>query len=412
VARAAVGDPLSKNMNDWAFLGDLPIGVGSSGGRDAFVSSSQLSSASRPTELIAMGGDALTMLAGGETLTGVSSGDTTSPASNTFNGDRKARLLPFAGVDTLWDCEVDSNVLDACVNNCDTCGPFESLSGGGVGDSLEGSLRSELWDTISQSDTFVTTANRSSESVQPVFSGFASLDGVLLAVAKPRATCRVGFGGLATCASLFVEPGGLSTKTPIPRNSPRRFGYVVAVSSTAYHALPATMALTHDAIWKAMHVGSVDDEEEGAKDDENVGNTTTVLSVAGQSAVQNTARTHPSLTSINHPLPSTSQEKQEREVLSRLLVSLCAVIGLAALSSASAPPFLVREHASGAKHLQITSGLKLGGYWFGTYLWDICSQTPTLSLVVLAFVAFNADVITGTRVWLFQIQRPLFTTPL
>ena len=401
VARENAGDPLPAAMTDWKFLGDVPIGVGSSAGRAVFVSSSVLSPPSEPWDVVTLGGDALEVLAGDVSVRDALEGNGNS---------QKPRVLPFPGVDTLWDCSNDSTVLDTCVNNCAECGPFETVN---VGSSLETSLRGKLYSTADA----VATPNASWDSTvrhqsrdSPVFSNFASLDGALLAAVKPRSTCRVGVSvgrnNMATCASLFVEPGGLDTQRPRPRNAPKQFKYAVATSSTAYHALPTTMALTHDAIWKATHVVGETVGETG----DSVGDSgTTVSATSSPPPIA-------SLRSINHPLPSTVSEKQEREVLSRLLISLCVVIGLGALSSSSATPFLVREKQSGAKHLQITSGLRLDSYWLGTFLWDIVQQTPTLGLVVLAFSVFNDGVDIAGNAWI-SLTAALFlfllsSTPL
>jgi hypothetical protein len=93
------------------------------------------------------------------------------------------------------------------------------------------------------------------------------------------------------------------------------------------------------------------------------------------------------LVSINHPLPSTETEKQEKALLSRLLVSLCVVVSLSALSASAAAPFPAREMNTGAKHLQIVSGMRRDAYWCGTFLWDVCLQTPTLAATLLLLTA-------------------------
>jgi hypothetical protein len=80
-------------------------------------------------------------------------------------------------------------------------------------------------------------------------------------------------------------------------------------------------------------------------------------------------------------------EKQEKALLSRLLVSLCVVVSLSALSASAAAPFPAREMNTGAKHLQIVSGMRRDAYWCGTFLWDVCLQTPTLAATLLLLTA-------------------------
>ena len=357
-AAARAGDPRPASMLDRSFLGGMPIGVASSAGRHAFVSRGDtLSRPADPSEVVAFAGDALeTLLNDG----GGASGD---------EENEPPALAPFAGVDAVWDCAADAPVLDGCTHACAGCGPRETARR--PEHSLEAALAEKLAETATRA---------ASENVSfPVFDAFASLDGALLAVVKPRATCAVGrVEGLATCASLFVEPGGLETSRPTPRGGARTFRYTVLTSSTAYHALPAAMATTHDALFRSV-VGARASQSE----------TDAALTSA-----------HPTLVSINHPLPGTRVEKQEKRLLSRLLVALCVVVSLSALSASAAAPFPAREAASGAKHLQMVSGMRRDAYWCGTFLWDACAQMPTaaalLAVLLAGGVASGDETETGT----------------
>jgi ABC-type multidrug transport system ATPase subunit len=368
-ARKNAGDPLPAPMLDWKFLGNTPIGIASSAGRDAFVTSSALSPPASPYDVVRYAGDVV----------------------ETLGYDSRRRLVPMAGVDRVWDCEAEAPVLDACVHECARCGPQETT----LGDRpLESILQENLLRTISAPTTVNVLETETGTGTETgtetgtgtgneryggfLFETFSTLDGILLSNAKPRATCRVGVEPtLATCASLFVEPGGLNANGPRPRNGIRAFRYTLATSSTAYHALPAAMALTHDAIFRTTH--SHERRRREGTDDASDRDTASDDAHA--------------LISVNHPLPSTFVEKQQKAVLGRILVSLCAIIGVAALSASSAVPFLVRETARGAKHLQMTAGLRRDAYWCGTFLWDITAQTPTLAFLFLSFAAFgNAAV--------------------
>jgi len=339
-------------MLDRSFLGDAPIGVASSAGRHAFVPGSALSVPADPSDVVAFAGDALARLA------------------------EDGAVAPFAGVDRVWDCAADAPVLDACVHTCASCGPYETARR--PTDTLEDALAEKLAETFSRPQNLSSP----SASSAPVFDAFASLDGVLLANAKPRATCAVGKrAGLATCASLFVEPGEMDTSRPVPRNGARRFRYTALTSSTAYHALPAAMATAHDAIYRALVSSSPERSGAVAFGEDDRGR------IAETRGGGETRDGEPRLVSINHPLPGTRSEKQEKRLLSRLLVALCVVVGLSALSASAAAPFPARETASGAKHLQIVSGVRRDAYWCGTFLWDACAQIPTSAALLVVLLA-------------------------
>ena len=262
-------------------------------------------------------------------------------------------------MDRVWDCAADAPVLDACAHTCASCGPYETARR--PTDTLETALAEKLAASFSRPQNLSSP----SASSAPVFDAFASLDGVLLANAKPRATCAVGKrAGLATCASLFVEPGEMDTSRPVPRNGARRFRYTALTSSTAYHALPAAMATAHDAIFRALVSSSPESLRPIAFGEDDT--SSPIAETRGDA--RRRRDDEPRLVSINHPLPGTRSEKQEKRLLSRLLVSLCVVVGLSAMSASAAAPFPARETASGAKHLQIVSGARRDAYWCGTCL--------------------------------------------
>ena len=364
-ASRRAGDPRPASMLDRSFLGDAPIGVASSAGRHAFVPGSVLSVPADPSDVVAFAGDALARLA------------------------EDGAVAPFAGVDRVWDCAADAAVLDACAHTCASCGPYETARR--PTDTLETALAEKLAASFSRPQNLSSP----SASSAPVFDAFASLDGVLLANAKPRATCAVGKRpGLATCASLFVEPGEMDTSRPVPRNGARRFRYTALTSSTAYHALPAAMATAHDAIFRALVSSSPERSGAVAFGEDDRG------PIAETRGGGETRDGEPRLVSINHPLPGTRSEKQEKRLLSRLLVALCVVVGLSALSASAAAPFPARETASGAKHLQIVSGARRDAYWCGTFLWDACAQMPTaaalLAVLLVGGVASGDETETGT----------------
>ena len=363
VAARRAGDPRPASMLDLSFLGDAPIGVASSAGRHAFVSGTALSTKADPSDVVALAGDAVSTL------------------------QAQGVVAPFAGVDKLWDCSADSLVMDACAHTCARCGPRETAR---VGYTLETALAEKLASSVARTLYKPETENRVGSRSTPTLDAFASLDGALLAVAKPRATCATGrHEGLATCASLFVEPGAMDTSRPIPRNEPRRFAYTVLTSSTAYHALPAAMAVAHDAIFRTLLGSETTDDRSNASAASSSSSSSSSSSRSSKTNGLDRDR-DVSLVSINHPLPGTAREKQERALLARLLVSLCVVVGLSALSASAAAPFPAREIATGAKHLQIVSGMRRDAYWCGTFLWDVCAQTPTLAATL--FIIMNSGI--------------------
>jgi hypothetical protein len=132
------------------------------------------------------------------------------------------------------------------------------------------------------------------------------------------------------------------------------------VSPTAYHALPASLASFHDAVFKALHPDSP----------------------------------NATLVSINHPMPTTSEQKMEQAMLMHLVVSLCALLGLACLS-ASASAFLVWERSSASKHLQMVSGLNRSVFWAGAYAWDLIAFAPPLAIFLVIFAASEEEAYTG-----------------
>ena len=355
-AARRAGDPLPASMLDRSFLGDAPIGVASSSGRHAFVPGTAPAVPADPSDVVAFAGDALALLA------------------------EDGAVAPFPGVDRVWDCAADAPVLDACAHTCASCGPYETARR--PTDTLQTALAEKLAASFSRPQNLSSP----SASSAPVFDAFASLDGVLLANAKPRATCAVGKrAGLAACASLFVEPGEMDTSRPVPRNGARRFRYTALTSSTAYHALPAAMATAHDAIFRALVVSSSPESLRPIAfgEDDTFG---PIAETRGGDA-RRRRDGEPRLVSINHPLPGTRSEKQEKRLLSRLLVSLCVVVGLSAMSASAAAPFPARETASGAKHLQIVSGARRDAYWCGTFLWDACAQIPTAAALLVVLLA-------------------------
>ena len=184
-----------------------------------------------------------------------------------------------------------------------------------------------------------------------------TIDGFLLSNIPDQATCaNPEHTDNASCAALLVDS---AAGFAVPGRT-REVNYTVMVSSTAYHALPASIASFHDAVFKALHHDAPD----------------------------------ATLVSINHPMPTTSEQKLEQAMLMHLVVSLCALLGLACLS-ASASAFLVWERTSASKHLQMVSGLHRGVFWAGAYVWDLIAFGPPLAIFLVIFAASEEEAYTG-----------------
>ena len=259
-------------------------------------------------------------------------------ASNarTLRAFEENEIAEIETVNATWHCWNASAVLDSCepaVEACDQCTPLDDAG--------------------------------------------ATLDGFLLENSvSARSSCVGGAHAFPTCAGLFA---GAATGTLRLSESSRVFNYTIAVSSTAFHALPSTMASAHDAFFAALHA----------------------TNASGVAAA--------SMTTINHPLPTTPEKKAEQAMLMQLIVSLCVIMGLACLS-ASVAVFLVWERASASKHLQTVSGLHRGVFWAGTYTWDLLACFPPILLIFLAFAASGLDAYDGDALAVIAVALVLFIT--
>ena len=188
--------------------------------------------------------------------------------------------------DATWECDDDSPVADACEFSreaCVGCTPAE-----------ETRLR--------------------------------TMDGYLLNASRPRATCRGGAPGKTTCAAIRLDaPGRLDAASPNDEGTAKIFEYELAVSPTASHALPAAMSAVR-AIFDALHAART---------------TRRRLALAGRGDASSLARRERrllalALSSDDHQPPFTfdAEERADRAAMTRLLVALCAVLGLACLTAA------------------------------------------------------------------------------
>lgn len=91
----------------------------------------------------------------------------------------------------------------------------------------------------------------------------------------------------------------------------------------------------------------------------------------------------------NHPLPITTQQALEIQVILALLTSIFILVPLCYIP-ASFVSFLVKERVSKSKHLQIVSSVSPYLYWAATYAWDMTLFLVLIGFIVAAFFAFGS----------------------
>ena len=57
--------------------------------------------------------------------------------------------------------------------------------------------------------------------------------------------------------------------------------------------------------------------------------------------------------------------------------------------------FLIKERASGAKHLQKVSGVSSYVYWTSNFVWDMVNYFLPALLILVCFAAFQTEAYTG-----------------
>ncbi|CAG2240533.1 ABCA3 [Mytilus edulis] len=101
-----------------------------------------------------------------------------------------------------------------------------------------------------------------------------------------------------------------------------------------------------------------------------------------------------SITTRNFPLPISLSENSRGIFFSTIgtgfTVAFNVIFGMAFLIG-SFVIFLIKERASGAKHLQKVSGVGDGEFWFSNFLWDLINYLIPVFLIIIVFAAFNTD---------------------
>ena len=250
-----------------------------------------------------------------------------------------------------WSCSESSPVVDRCDADEDAGGPTACAAC----DALEGTL-----------------------------------DAAVLAGAKPRTTCKArtllrseaaerssdSAARAGSCAAIAEEaPRGAGESGD---RTPRGASYVLLASPTAYHALPAAMTARHSAAFAAA-LGPIACGSGSGFSGSGSGSSGSGAGAAASSR-SSSSGSDPScyLRALNHPLPSTPEQRAEQRTLGHLLVAICVVLGLACMSAAAAT-FPTLERASGAEHLQTLAGVSRLTYWSATYAWDVMTAAPVLA---------------------------------
>lgn len=92
----------------------------------------------------------------------------------------------------------------------------------------------------------------------------------------------------------------------------------------------------------------------------------------------------------NHPLPEVSDSNRMHSSGMDLSVAILIVFGMAFMS-ATFSMFYIKERSTGAKHLQVVSGVGPVTYWMASFAWDLVNYMIPILVILIVFVAFQVD---------------------
>ncbi|GFT03289.1 ATP-binding cassette sub-family A member 3 [Trichonephila clavipes] len=95
----------------------------------------------------------------------------------------------------------------------------------------------------------------------------------------------------------------------------------------------------------------------------------------------------------NHPLPRSLSDKgkqQQTDMTESYQIAQDIMFGMSFLV-ASFAIFIIKERASGSKHLQRVSGGNLFSYWLASFLWDFLNYLIPCCLVLIVFQCFGTE---------------------
>ncbi|KAJ8301077.1 hypothetical protein KUTeg_020064 [Tegillarca granosa] len=103
--------------------------------------------------------------------------------------------------------------------------------------------------------------------------------------------------------------------------------------------------------------------------------------------------TSTSMTVINHPLPVALTDNSAASTSALTIgfsIAFTLLFGMAFLT-ASFVLFPIKERFTGAKHLQVVSGVSPFAYWVSNFTWDVINYLVPMIGIIIAFVAFQAE---------------------
>ncbi|XP_013411172.1 ATP-binding cassette sub-family A member 3 isoform X2 [Lingula anatina] len=93
----------------------------------------------------------------------------------------------------------------------------------------------------------------------------------------------------------------------------------------------------------------------------------------------------------NHPLPPTSNDKVNNQLLSlawAFSIAFNVLFGMSFLAS-SFVLFIIKERAIKSKHVQFVSGVHAINFWVSTFVWDVINFLIPSVLIIITFAAFD-----------------------
>jgi hypothetical protein len=126
--------------------------------------------------------------------------------------------------------------------------------------------------------------------------------------------------------------------------------------------------------------------------------------IYGQCKSSGTSR----LTSVNEPLPITTQQSIEVKTILSIVAALFLLIPYCYIPGAFIV-FLVKERISKSKHLQLVSGVNMTSYWLATYLWDLTLFCVLTFLIMAIFMLYGND---SAQVFVGDVESFLATAAL
>jgi len=128
------------------------------------------------------------------------------------------------------------------------------------------------------------------------------------------------------------------------------------------------------------------------------------LSYLGNTLMQYFGDNEYQIETVNHPLPinqpSSSYSWQELTGTASKAFSFSSFVstGLSILF-ATFLIFLIKERKSGAKHMQLVSGVRLHNFWLATFLWDYINYLVSCILIIVIILCFHVEVHWQTSWW-------------